>query len=372
MTRIQESIDVEVPISTAYNQWTQFETFPEFMEGVDRVVQHDDATLEWTAHVAGHDTSWLARITQQIPDTLISWVSVEGTRNDGTVWFESLGARKTRVNVEFDLEPEGAAEQVGAAIGAVGARVKGDLTRFRDYIEEQGEETGAWRGTIDESPDLDRLGEPRTAAAGDREAARAELAGLGRTGSSVTSPSAARPAAPRTPAQELGTGFGVETDFGEGSPETPEDLPGAGFGVETDFGEGSPETPASLPGAGFGIETDFGEGSRETPERLPGTGFGSATERDGGLQASRRPATTPEGEPLAEPDEPRPARADRRDAPGDAPEEDAPEEGARFADATGRPAGSPQGVPLPLPGLPIPAPGSISGPTHGASGTDGE
>ena len=148
MSRISETIDVAVPVKVAYDQWTQFESFPEFMDGVDRVVQVDDTTVDWTATIAGKTKQWRARITDQVPDTLIAWRSTEGARNDGRVEFESLGSNVTRVQLELDVEPEGALESAGDALGLVEGRVKGDLERFKTFIEGRQVATGAWRGEV--------------------------------------------------------------------------------------------------------------------------------------------------------------------------------------------------------------------------------
>jgi uncharacterized membrane protein len=165
MSRIQERIEVDVPVSTAYNQWTQFESFPMFMEGVERVVQLDDATLEWTASIAGQARHWRARITDQAPDQRIAWASTSGARNDGMVAFEPLGPSRTRIDLVVDVEPEGPAEKVGDALGVVKGRVAGDLRRFKSFIEARGVETGAWRGTIGRAADHTQSGE--SAADGD-------------------------------------------------------------------------------------------------------------------------------------------------------------------------------------------------------------
>ena len=112
MSHISQSIDVDVPVKIAYDQWTQFESFPQFMDGVERVEQVDDTTLDWTASIAGRTKQWRARITDQQPDELIAWQSVDGARNDGQVEFESLGPNRTRVTLGLDIEPDGAIEQV--------------------------------------------------------------------------------------------------------------------------------------------------------------------------------------------------------------------------------------------------------------------
>jgi hypothetical protein len=149
MSRITEHIDVDVARRVAYDQWTQFESFPQFMEGVERVVQLDDKTLDWTANVGGKTKHWRAEIMEQRPDQLISWRSIEGARNDGTVRFEPLEGDKTRLTLELDVEPEGPIESAGDALGFVSRRAKGDLERFKEFIEGQGRETGGWRGEIE-------------------------------------------------------------------------------------------------------------------------------------------------------------------------------------------------------------------------------
>ena len=148
MSRITDRVEVGVPVRTAYDQWTQFESFPEFMEGIDRVVQLDDATLEWTATIGGQRRSWRAKIVRQVPDRLIAWAATEGARNDGVVTFEPLEPGRTSVTLEMDVEPDGPVERAGDALGVVEHRVGEDLHRFKEFIEGRGVETGAWRGTI--------------------------------------------------------------------------------------------------------------------------------------------------------------------------------------------------------------------------------
>jgi uncharacterized membrane protein len=148
MSKITKSVEVDVPVTTAYNQWTQFEDFPRFMEGVESVRQLDDKTLEWKAEIAGVERSWRAEIVDQIPDRRISWRSTSGTRNNGIVTFEQLGDSRTRVNSEIDVDPEGVVENVGDALGILDRRVDGDLKRFKEFIESRGQESGAWRGEV--------------------------------------------------------------------------------------------------------------------------------------------------------------------------------------------------------------------------------
>jgi uncharacterized membrane protein len=148
MPRFESSIDVDVPVRIAYDQWTQFEEFPRFMEGVESVIQRDDKMLDWTAEIAGQRKEWTAEITDQTPDTRIAWKSVNGDENAGAVLFEALDGDRTRVTLRLDADPEGVVETVGANLGFLERRVKGDLERFKEFIESRGVPTGAWRGEI--------------------------------------------------------------------------------------------------------------------------------------------------------------------------------------------------------------------------------
>ena len=148
MSTIEQSIDVEVPVRTAYNQWTQFEEFPKFMDGVREVRQLSDTRLLWRAEIGGVDETWEAEIDQQVPDMRIAWHSITGAKNAGVVTFHRLSDARTRVMLQIDYDPQGFMENVGDAVGAVSLRVKGDLQRFKEFIETLGSETGAWRGTV--------------------------------------------------------------------------------------------------------------------------------------------------------------------------------------------------------------------------------
>ncbi len=148
MSSIEKSIEVNVPLRTAYNQWTQFEEFPMFMQGVDEVRQLDNKRLYWRAEVGGKDKEWEAEIVEQTPDQRVAWQSVTGAPNRGVVTFQSLDANRTQVTLQMDYEPEGLIESVGNALGFVSGRVQGDLERFKEYIESRGTETGAWRGEV--------------------------------------------------------------------------------------------------------------------------------------------------------------------------------------------------------------------------------
>ena len=151
MSKILEAVDVEVPVGTAYDQWTQFETFPRFMEGVKSVRQLDDTTLEWVADVAGREKRWEAKITEQEPDKRIAWTATEGAHNAGVVTFHRIDDGQSRVTLQLDVDPEGPVENLGDALGLVSRQVKGDMKRFKEFIEERGHETGAWRGTVEQN-----------------------------------------------------------------------------------------------------------------------------------------------------------------------------------------------------------------------------
>jgi uncharacterized membrane protein len=145
---IEETVEVNVPVSTAYNQWTQFEEFPLFMVGVEHVEQRDDTRLHWVASVAGRTAEWDAKILEQHRDRQISWISEDGKKTRGTVTFEPLGERRTLIRLSMSYKPEGPAEQLGSAAGLDAARVRGDLERFKQLIESRGAESGAWRGEV--------------------------------------------------------------------------------------------------------------------------------------------------------------------------------------------------------------------------------
>jgi uncharacterized membrane protein len=150
MATVNETIEVEAPLQTVYNQWTQFEEFPRFMEGVKSVKQLDDAHLHWVAEIGGKEHSWDAEITHQEPDRRVAWRARDGKYVSGVVTFDPQGADRTLVSVEFTYDPEGLLESVGSAVGADDRRVKGDLKRFKELVESRGRETGAWRGEVHE------------------------------------------------------------------------------------------------------------------------------------------------------------------------------------------------------------------------------
>jgi uncharacterized membrane protein len=148
MSNIEKSIEVNVPVRTAYNQWTQFEEFPRFMEGVKEVKQLDDTHLHWKAEIAGQEEEWEAEITEQTPDQRIAWMSRGGAVNGGIVTFHPLSDAKSKIMLHMEYDPQGFVDNVGDALGVVSSRVQGDLERFKKFIETRGRETGAWRGTV--------------------------------------------------------------------------------------------------------------------------------------------------------------------------------------------------------------------------------
>jgi len=151
MSTVVESVDVAVPVQTAYNQWTQFEEFPRFMAGVQEVRQLDDKRSHWVAKIAGVTKEWDAEVVRQEPDTIISWRGFGDADQLGTVMFQRLDATRTRVTLDLEIEPNDAATKLADAVGLVEARIDGDLARFKDFIESRGVETGGWRGTVDEA-----------------------------------------------------------------------------------------------------------------------------------------------------------------------------------------------------------------------------
>ena len=159
MERIEKSIEVDVPVKTCYDQWTQFESFPNFMEGIQQVDQLDAKRLRWVAEIAGERKEWTAEIVEQRPDEVVSWRSTSGTLNSGSVTFQEIDPGRTKVTLIMTYEPLGAKEKIGDALGIVDARIGGDLRRFKEFIESKRVPTGAWRGEI-------RAGQVRRSDAG--------------------------------------------------------------------------------------------------------------------------------------------------------------------------------------------------------------
>jgi uncharacterized membrane protein len=154
----EKSVDVAVPVTTAYNQWTQFESFPHFMSGVDSITQIDATHTHWKTSVAGVEREFDAEITEQHPDERVAWRTTTGPQHAGVVTFHRLDDRTTRVHLQMDYEPDSIVEKAGAAVGVVGGQLKGDLDRFKKFIEDErrGQETGSWRGDVDAAPQQQR------------------------------------------------------------------------------------------------------------------------------------------------------------------------------------------------------------------------
>jgi uncharacterized membrane protein len=152
MPKVQDSIEVQVPVQQAYNQWTQFEEFPKFMDGIQSVQQLDETHVQWVAEIGGASRQWTTEVTEQQPDEKIAWKTIKGeVKNDGVVTFEQVGPNQTRVNVEMDVEGASTMENVASdLLGVVKDQVHGDLERFKQLIEKRDEETGAWRGEVQE------------------------------------------------------------------------------------------------------------------------------------------------------------------------------------------------------------------------------
>jgi peroxiredoxin len=168
MSVIHASIEVDVPVRVAYDQWTQFEEFPRFMEGIEQVRQLDETNLHWVARIAGVQREWDAKVTEQIPDQLVAWTSVDGIRNDGLVTFDAMSDRRTEVTLRLDVEPDGVLETVADTLGVIEKRAVDDLGRFKEFIEDRRRPTGAWRGEVDGGdvidPDQDHDGPGEVAA----------------------------------------------------------------------------------------------------------------------------------------------------------------------------------------------------------------
>ena len=158
-TKVEKTVMVDVPLSTAYNQWTQFEEFPRFMDGVESVTQLADDRLEWVAEIAGVRRQWIAKILEQVPDRKVAWAAVEGATNAGAVTFDESGPSRTAVHLELEYEPEGLIEGIGDRLGIVERQAEGDLDRFKDFVESHPLAAGGWRepinqGVTTQTPDI--------------------------------------------------------------------------------------------------------------------------------------------------------------------------------------------------------------------------
>ena len=202
-TKVEKSIQVDVPVGTAYNQWTQFEDFPHFMGGVKSVTQLSDDRLDWVAEIAGVRRQWQARILEQVPDRKVAWAATEGATNAGAVTFEDAGGDQTSVTLTLEYEPEGIVEKVGDKLNVVENQAERDLAKFKEFIESEGYATGAWRGSVGAAADVGTPGvedaaasrgdsgkagvSPKVVAAGVGAAAAAAAAAVAAGGSRTTS-----------------------------------------------------------------------------------------------------------------------------------------------------------------------------------------
>ncbi|MFI7584599.1 SRPBCC family protein [Kocuria sp. M1N1S27] len=238
-TKVEKTVVVDVPLSTVYNQWTQFEEFPHFMKGVKSVTQLGDDRLGWVAEIGGVRRQWEARIVEQVPDTRVSWAATEGATNAGSVTFRAAGGGGTEVHLELEYEPEGLVEKVGDKLNVVENQAEKDLERFKEFIEDEGYASGAWRGSVNEGAPVGTPGvedaaasrgdEGKAGVSGKAVAAGVAAAGVAAAGAAaaakkkdsdsgsdsgphtgpdtqpVTFESTARPAAPAAPVAPGGT-----------------------------------------------------------------------------------------------------------------------------------------------------------------------
>ena len=224
-TKVDKSIEVNLPVRTVYNQWTQFEDFPQFMNGVTSVTQLGDDRLQWVAEIAGVKRQWEARILEQVPDQKVAWAATEGATNAGSVTFEDLGGR-TRVHLFLEYEPEGLVEKIGDKLNVVENQAEGDLDRFKAFVESEGYATGAWRGSVESSghvgtPGVQHAAESRGDDGKAGVSGKAVAAGVGAAAAAATIAGAAaakkKGAAAEedlaTGAEPLGTGEPVATSF---------------------------------------------------------------------------------------------------------------------------------------------------------------
>jgi len=267
MSKIEKSIDVNVPVREAYNQWTQFESFPEFMEGVESVQQRGDTNLHWVAQIAGKRQEWDAEITEQTPDQRIAWTSTTGDSNAGAVDFHRVADNQTRVTLTMDIEPSGVVEKVGDALGIPSGQVEGDLKRFKEFIESRGSATGAWRGEVEQNDVSGTTSGSTYGSTSDRELAGSG-ASMGSTGSSSDLGSDYGSASETTTSgSSMGgatgglSGYDSGGDFATGNAENATDDYGSSRGT------GTPNGSAGTGDIGSGLnDQDLGTGRRETTD----------------------------------------------------------------------------------------------------------
>jgi hypothetical protein len=205
-TQLDKAIEVAVPVRTAYNQWTQFEEFPQFMGGVHEVRQLGDRQLHWVAEIAGVRREWDAEVIEQVPDEKVAWAATEGATNAGAVFFSALGPDRTSVRLHLEYEPEGVVEQVGDKLNIVEKQAESDLEKFKSYIESRGVESGAWRGSVDGNvgtPDIEAAEETRGDSGKAGVSPKAMVAGAAAAAAGVAAASALRGRGDSDDAEEL-------------------------------------------------------------------------------------------------------------------------------------------------------------------------
>ncbi|KNH18288.1 cyclase [Arthrobacter sp. ZBG10] len=293
-TKVEKRILVNVPVSTAYNQWTQFEEFPHFMGGVKSVRQLSDDRLEWVAEIGGIRRQWEARILEQVVDRRVAWAATEGATNAGAVEFEDVGGGQTSLQLTLEYEPEGLIEKVGDKLNVVDRQAEADLQRFKEFIEDEGYASGAWRGTVDQGGTVGTPGVED--AAGSRgDSGKAGISGAVAAGLGVAA------AAGAVAAVGAATSKQDDTTRGTVPPVTVEPVPAAGAGspaatpvvdvpVEsTTPGTGSAGSVADLGDDRIGHTFDQTNGLVDTSGESDGTAEGDLASKgereDGGLPA---------------------------------------------------------------------------------------
>jgi hypothetical protein len=272
-TNVEKSILVNVPVSTAYNQWTQFEDFPQFMGGIKSVTQLSDDRLEWVAEIAGVRRQWEARIIEQVPDRKVAWAATTGATNAGEVTFEDVGGGQTSVRLSLEYEPEGLVEKIGDKLNVVENQAESDLDRFKAFIESERYASGAWRGSVNEgaqagTPTADDAASSRgdSGKAGVSGAAVAAGAGVA---AAVVGGAVAAGVAGKKSSDEDRDDVGTDTGLNVGTPlaATPE----AGVVPPTETDIASPAVAGvttSQYDDQIGAVTDAGTGDRETEDEF--------------------------------------------------------------------------------------------------------
>jgi len=262
-TQVEKSVIVNVPVSVAYNQWTQFEEFPHFMSGVQQVHQLSDDRLHWVAEIGGVKREWEADILEQVPDQKVAWAAREGATNAGAVRFEDLGGGQTRVHLSLEFEPDGLVDKAADALGIVERTAKNDLDRFKAFIEDEGYASGAWRGSIATlghtggTPDADDAAASRGDSGKAGISKKAAAAGLGLAAAGAAAIASATGSSDKDQQRTTATGVDADLPYDPGTPIGP----GAG-----DVSPGDPSTPVA-PDAHTGT-VDPDEGQTETETRL--------------------------------------------------------------------------------------------------------